>query len=169
MVGIGDTMRIFIVSLCLFTISLFAACDLRSETAKREMEKFNGTPTPTFAPTPTEAPIDPADVIKADISVQGDMVTVNGYDQKKSVACSKFNQVMISGAKNVVTIKGACRQISVNGDDNQIISDGALEFVLNGGKNTVGYSRYVNGKRPITKDNGEGNSIEKIAASETKK
>ena len=161
-------MKILVVLNFLLLFIVLSGCDFRSETAKREMEKFNGTPTPTIAPTPTEGPIDPAEVIKADISVQGDMVTVNGYDQKKSVVCSKFNQVMISGAKNTVTIKGACRQISVNGDGNQIISDGALEFVLNGGKNTVGYSQYVNGKRPVTKDNGEGNTIEKITASETK-
>ena len=113
---------------------------MRSETAKREMEKFNGTPTPTIAPTPPEDPIDPADVIKADISVHGDMVTINGHDQKKSVMCPKFNAVMISGAQNTVKITGACRQITINGDGNQVISDGALELILNGSKNTVSYS-----------------------------
>lgn len=133
------------------------------------MEKFSGTPTPTRSPEPPEEPINPADVVQVDISVQGDMVTVSGRDLKKSVACPKFNSVMINGSNNVVTIKGGCRQISINGDGNQIISDAALEFTINGAKNNVTYTRFVNGKRPIIKDNAGENTIEKATSSEVKK
>lgn len=159
-----------LVTFCFLTLFLSAAgCDPRSGTAKREMEKFSGTPTPTITPAPPEPPVDPSEIVKVDISVRGDMITVSGRDQKKSVECSKFNRVMISGGKNVVTIKGGCQQITINGDDNQIISDAALEFVVNGTKNNVTYSRFVNGKRPIIKDNAGENIIEKITASKTKK
>ena len=153
----------------LILVTSLSGCDLRSETAKSEMEKFNGTPTPTIAPTPTEAPIDPADVVQVDISVQGDMISVSGRDLKRSVVCPKFNRVMIYGSNNVITIKGGCRQISINGDGNQIISDAALEFTINGAKNNVTYSRFVNGKRPAIKNSAAENTIEKVTASGAKK
>ena len=162
-------MKVFVATVCLLLAISIAGCDLRSETAKSEMEKFNGTPTPTIAPTPTEAPIDPADVVQVDISVQGEMVNVSGRDLKKSVACPKFNRVMINGSNNVITIEGGCRQISVNGSGNQIISDAALEFTINGAKNIVTYSRFVNGKRPVIKNSAAENTIEKVTASEAKK
>lgn len=162
-------MRILTTLLFLTFVVSLAGCDMRSETAKREMEKFSGTPTPTITPAPSEAPVDPSEIVKVDISVRGDTITVSGRDQKKSIECSKFNRVMISGGGNVVKIKGGCQQITINGDGNQINTDAALEFVLNGRQNTVTYSRFVNGKRPIIKGDAGENTIEKVAASETKK
>ena len=149
----------------LVLVTSFAGCDLRSDTAKREMEKFSGTPTPTRSPMPAEIPVDPAEVIRVETDVPGETVSVHGSDLKKSIACLKFNRVMINGSRNVVTVKGVCQRIMVNGDGNQIISDAALEFVLNGEKNTVNYSRFVNGTRPIVNDNGDGNVFEKTSAS----
>ena len=157
-------MRLFTTITSLLLVAAFAGCDLRSETAKREMEKFSGTPTPALSPTPPEAPIDPADVVQADVNIESEKITVNGYDQKKSIACSKLQRVMISGGRNTITIKGACRQIMINGDSNQITSDAAIEIVMNGNRNNVQYSRFVNGKRPIIKDNAGGNTVEKITA-----
>jgi len=145
-----------------------AGCDMRSGTAKEEMEKFSGTPTPTISPTPTETPIDPSEIVQADLSLDGDKITINGYGQKRSVACAKLNRVMVSGGQNVITVTGACRQIMVNGNGNQITSDASIEIVMNGDGNTVYYSRYVNGKRPIITDNAGGNTIEKIAATGAK-
>lgn len=161
-------MRISLTLCFLMFVLTFAGCDLRSETAKREMEKFSGTPTPTIAPSTPELPIDPSEIITADISVHGEMITVNGHDVKKSAACTKFNRVMISGGRNVVMIKGACQQIAINGDGNRIISDAALQFVINGTNNTVNYSFYVNGKRPSIKENASGNTIEKVPAGNLK-
>ena len=162
-------MRIFLTTGFLVLVTAFAGCDMRSETAKREMEKFSGTPTPTIAPSTPEVPVDPSEIIKADNSVQGDMITVNGYDQKKTIACTKFNRVMISGGRNVVKITGGCQQITINGDGNQVNSEAALEFVLNGSKNTVTYTHFVNGKRPNIKENAEGNSVDKVTVTEAKK
>lgn len=140
-----------------------AGCDMRSGTAKEEMEKFSGTPTPALSPTPPEKPIDPAEVINVDAAVEGDKITINGSAQKKTVACTKLNRVMISGGSSTISITGACGQIMVNGNGNQLTIDAATEIVLNGDKNTVQYSRYVNGKRPVIKDNAGSNTIEKVS------
>jgi hypothetical protein len=136
---------------------------MRSDTAKKEMEKFSGTPTPTLPPQPTETPVDPADIVAVDINLDGDNITVNGYSQNKTAACTKYNPVIISGDKNTVVIKGACRQIMINGDGNEITADAAMEFVFNGTENTLRYARYPNGKRPIVHENQTGNTIEKVA------
>lgn len=162
-------MRAFVILLSLLVVSFTAACDMRSETAKREMEKFSGTPTPTIAPAPEEAPIDPAEIVKVDNSVQGDMITINGFDQKKTIACTKFNRVMISGGQNVVKITGGCQQITINGDGNRITSEASLAYIFNGAKNTVTYTGFVNGKRPSIKENADGNTVEKVAADTKKK
>jgi Protein of unknown function (DUF3060) len=148
----------------LFVLIAACGCDMRSQTAKDEMEKFSGTPTPTFSPAPTEAPIDPADAVAADINQQGEPINVSGYDQKKSVACTKLNSVNINGGRSQVGIKGPCRQIMVNGDGNHITLDAAIAITLNGDKNTIQYARYVNGKRPFIQDNTGSNTVEKIAA-----
>jgi hypothetical protein len=147
------------ISVIMFAVML-ASCDVRSDTAKREMEKFTTTPTPARTPSP-EPPVDPADVIAVDVdSPSGDSITVNPTDGKKSITCTKFNRVMVNGKGMKLTIKGACRQIMVNGDKNEITAEAALELTVNGANNTIQYSRFVNGKRPAVKDNGSENSVE---------
>ena len=162
-------MKISFAVSCFLIFAVLAACDLRSDTAKREMEKFSGTPTPTRTPMPAEIPVDPADVIRVETDVPGETLSVHGSDTKRSIACPKFNRVMINGSRNVVTVKGACQRIMINGEGNQITSDAAVEFVVNGEKNTVNYSRFVNGKRPKISDNAGGNVIEKASASKNVK
>jgi hypothetical protein len=136
---------------------------MRSGTAKEEMEKFSGTPTPTISPVPTETPIDPGDIVQVDTTKEGGILTVNATKQEKALNCDKFNQVMVNSNNRVLAINGACRQIVVNGDGNQITADAAAEFVLNGTDNKLKYARFVNGKRPIVTQNQSGNEIEKIA------
>ena len=145
-----------------------AGCDMRSGMAKKEMERFSGTPTPAMSPVPTEAPPDPADAVTVDTSVQGDLVNVNGHDVKKTASCPKYNQLMVNGNRNVITIKGVCRQIMINGDGNQVVADAAAEFVINGETNTLKYVHFVNGKRPFIKQNSASNIVEKIKATEVK-
>ena len=147
----------------LLLIATEGACDFRSGTAKEEMDKFSGTPTPTITPAPTPEPVDPADVVQVDTSLEGDLLTVNNSTPNKTVTCKKFDQVMVNCSGSEVTINGACRQIMVNGSSNQIKADAAMEFVLNGSGNTLRYSRVVNGKRPTVAENQAGNNIEKTA------
>ena len=148
----------------LFLTLFIASCDLRSGTAKEEMEKFNGpSQTPTAQPVPTDEPVDPADIVQVDTDQQGDRITVNGYETRQSVTCAKFNPVAVNGERNEVMIKGPCRQIMINGDNNKVKMDAASEIILNGEHSNVEYSGYINGKRPIVTDNGDDNTVEKVS------
>ena len=156
-------MKTLHTAVLLLWIVTVGACDFRSGRAKEEMEKFSGTPTPTISPTPTPEPIDPADIVQVDTSMEGGLLTVNNSTQNKTVTCKKFDQVMVNCSGGEVTIKGTCRQIMVNGSSNQIKADAAMEFVFNGSGNSLKYSRFINGKRPTIAENQSGNSIEKVA------
>ncbi|MGE3468031.1 MAG: DUF3060 domain-containing protein [Pyrinomonadaceae bacterium] len=158
-------MRTIYFILCLICLATLPSCDLRSGIAKKNMEKYVSTPTPrpSISPTPASTPIDPADIVEVDMSVTGDTISVNGYDEKGSAACNKFNRVMINGDANEVTITGVCSQIMVNGDRNEINADAAREVVFNGSENTVKYARFPNGMQPSVTNNREGNVIEKSA------
>ena len=149
------------------SVAMLASCDLRSGIAKENMEKFNPTPTPPFSPTPTPVPIDPADIVVVDIDQEGDVLSVNGYDQKKTINCTKFNRVRVNGDTNLANIKGVCREIMINGDKNEITVDAAMEFVFNGSENKVKYSRFPNGKQPLVTQNRPGNIIEKVEVGTT--
>ena len=154
--------RFKVVLTLLFAAAAISSCDFRSETAKKEMEKFSGTPTPTIVPSATPTPIDPAESVQVDTALDGDVLGVNGDGQKQSLNCTKYNPVKINGDKNVVKVSGACRQIMMNGDNNDVTADAATEFVFNGTANTLKYSRFANGKFPIITQGQQGNSIEKV-------
>lgn len=160
-------MRSVLTVVCI-SVFAFASCDLRSETAKRSMERFSSSPTPQYSPVPTESPVDPADIAKADTSLEGEPIYIDGPDMKRTVNCTKFNSVKVNGNSNVVTITGVCKQVMINGDRNRITADAAVEYVFNGSENVLKYSRFVNGKRPTITQNREGNSIER-KPTETKK
>ena len=143
-----------------------ASCDMRSGTAKKEMERWSTTPEPAAPPAlpmHAEPKVEAADVVEVDTSVEGENVSINASGQHKTAECKKFNPLLINGNTNVVTVKGICRQIMINGDDNQITLDAAMAFVFNGSSNTVKYSRFVNGKRPGVTENKSGNDIQKVA------
>jgi hypothetical protein len=157
-------MKTFFHICCILSIAIIASCDLRSETAKKDMEKYTSSPTPPI-PTPTTTiPIAPEDVVEVDSTQEGERIFISGHDQKKTANCTKFNRLMVNGDTNVVIIKGACRQIMVNGDKNEVTADASAEFVFNGTGNVVKYSRYPNGKQPTVVENQKGNIIEKISA-----
>jgi hypothetical protein len=156
-------MRAYITVFCILLVAVLASCDLRSGTAKQEMEKWVSTPTPPFSPTPTPIPIDPADIVKVDASQDGDTIHVDGYGLKTTKNCAKFNRVMVNGDANVVTIKGVCKQIMINGDKNEVTVDASMEFVFNGTDNNAKFARYPNGKQPSVIDNQSGNIVEKVA------
>jgi len=157
-------MRILLTAFCVLLIAFSASCDFRSGIAKDNMDKYTTTPTPAPSATPVEAPIQSGDIVEVNIKREGDPVSINGRDQNKTAACTKFNRMTVNGTRNTVTIKGPCRQIMVNGDENTVIADAAMEFVLNGTGNKIRYSRYVNGKRPTVKENRVGNVVEKISS-----
>jgi hypothetical protein len=145
---------------------MLPSCDFRSGIAKENMEKYTSNPTPTISPTPAGTPIALADIVEVDAAQDGDWISVDGYNKKATTSCKKFNRVMVNGDSNMVTVEGACRQIMINGNKNEITADASMEFMLNGIKNIVKYSRFPNGKLPSSIDNGEGNTIERISVEE---
>ncbi len=146
----------------LVSVAIGASCDLRSGTAQKEMEKFSGTPTPTVSPTPTLAPIDPADIVRVEPRSDGSVLSAHGPKPKETVTCDKFDQVNINRSRGEVIINGPCSKITFNGDGNTVTADAAVEFVFNGTENKVKYARYVNGVRPIITQNQPGNEVEKV-------
>ena len=136
--------------------------DYRSGTAREEMEKFSGTPTPTIAPAPVVTPVDAGEIIQVDTNQDGGILTVNGHMQKQTVNCAKYDRVYVNGSGTTAIIKGACRQIMINGDKDQITADAATEFVFNGTGNEVTYMRFVNGKQPSIVENMAGNDVQKV-------
>jgi hypothetical protein len=155
------TVGTIVLALAMITL---ASCDLRSGIARDEEEKLKGTPTPSVSPTPTAVPIDPADIVQVDTSQNGENIVFNQRQLNKPVACTKFDEVSINIDSAAVTIKGACRQITINGDNNKIAAEATMRFVINGVGNNVGYVRFPNGQRPSVTDNGGGNIVEKISA-----
>lgn len=151
-----------------FVVSSFlVACDVQSGIASKSVEKYVPTPTPEKTVEVVEK-IDPADVVTVDTAAQGDQISINPSDNKPNIDCKKYNRVIINGDAKTFTIKGACRQILVNGDRNKISVDAFSEIVLNGYDNNVEYSKYVNGKQPVITDNSKTNTVSKTDASKPK-
>lgn len=157
-------MKILLTILAVILLSTLTSCDVQSGITKKSVEEYQPTPLPSVAPTPVETPIDPADVVEVDIAQQGDLISLNEPKMKKTVTCDKYNQVMLNDSDGVITIKGACRQIMINGNRNDVTAEAVMSVVFNGEENKVKYSRYANGKRPVITNNKPGNITEKIVA-----
>lgn len=159
-------MKLSSIFITFIFVATLSSCDVRSEIAKKNMEKYEATPnsSPYPVPSPQGSPIDPKDVVTADINQEGTSISFNMGDNKRSATCSKLDRVMVNGDNHKITIKGACRRITINGDGNEVTADAALEFTLNGSGNTLRYSRFVNGARPSIVENRTGNTIERISA-----
>lgn len=154
-------MKNLLVTCAIVCLPFVASCDPQSDMAKKGVEKFT-SPTPSITPTPTEAPIDQSAVVSVDTSVAGPTLNVNPTD-KKAIVCDKYNRVMVNGSGQAVKVTGACRQLMVNGNENEVTAEAAMEIVFNGRRNTVRYSRYANGKRPVISGNAADNVVEEAA------
>jgi len=161
-------MRNTLLAFAVLSISILASCDVQSEISKKSVEKYAATPAPSVSPTPTEEPIEPADVVNGDTTDPGPTISINRTDDKMNVVCNKYNRVMVNGGAKIVTVKGVCSQIMINGDHNEVTAEAVAEIIYNGNENKLSYSRYANGKRPIVTDNTGGNISEKVARSKKK-
>ena len=144
-----------------------AGCDVQSGITKKSVEKYAPTPTASKAPE-VIVQIDPSDIVNADSTVDGPKLSIDKVTSK-ALDCTKYNRVGINIDQQEVTIKGVCKQLTLNGDRIRVEAVGVSEIVFNGANNTVKYSKYVNGKKPVIFDNGQGNLAEKIAVTETDK
>jgi hypothetical protein len=153
-------MRYTALPLFLFALVLLSACGSQPATNSE-------------VPRPTQTPlvrvteqIDPADVINADTTEPGETLYANKGSEKLTLKCDKFNRVMINGSENEVTITGVCSQITINGKMNRVIAVAAAEIIAYGTENTVQYSKYANGKKPVITDTSKTNTITKVAATD---
>ena len=156
------------ISITLAAYIFVASCDVQSGITQKSLEKYQPTPTPERIAQPTEEPIDPADILNVDVSVDGPILSVNTESDKKNLNCDKYNRVTINASDQEVTIKGGCSKIVVNGRGNRITAEGATEFVSYGQNNTIQYKKYVSGKRPIITDSNGTNTVSKVDTSKTK-
>jgi len=160
-------MKLFAIILSVGTVLFIGGCDVQSGITKKSVEKFEPTPTPARTVELVEQ-IDPADIVTVDANLDGPKINLNPSDEKTTVDCAKYNRVAINGDRKEIKIKGVCKQIMINGDVNKIEAVALTEVVFNGTGNTVQFTKYANGKKPLTKDNLGGNTIEKIVAANVK-
>ena len=155
-------MRYTAVSILLISSTLFSACAGETPTAN------SATPKPTQTPlVRTADQIDPADVVNVDTAAEpGETLYVNEGPEKVTLKCDKYNRVMINGSDNEVTITGVCSQIAINGKMNRVNAVAAAEIITYGTENTVQYSKYANGKKPVITDTSKTNTITKVAAAD---
>lgn len=149
-------MKYTALSALLSAIILLSACGSQPATN-------SDVPRPTQTPlVRTTEQIDPADVLNADIAEPGETLYANKASEKLTLKCDKFNRVMINGSDNEVTISGVCSQITINGRNNRVTAVAAAEIIAYGAENTVQYSKYANGKKPVITDTSKTNTITKI-------
>jgi hypothetical protein len=151
-------MKNFVLYAILAICTFAAACDVQSGMTKKSLEKYAESPTPERTATPVEQ-IDPADILTVDTSMTGPTINVNKPEEGKKVKCAKYNRVVVNGDGKEVNIEGACQQLMVNGDKNQIKAVALTEIIVNGFGNEIQYAKYPNGKKPLITDNGAGNTI----------
>ena len=152
------------LSACLFA----ASCNVQSGITQKSLEKYQPTPTPEKIVLPPEEPIDPADVLNVDVTAQGPTLSVNRETDKKNLNCDKYNRVTVNASAQEITIKGGCSKIVVNGRGNRVRAEGATEIITYGQNNTIEYSKYVSGKRPMITDSNGTNTVSKVDAADAK-
>lgn len=154
-----------LISLLLLLTFLNSACE-SPPPAANSPSSDRTTPTPERLAR-VEEKFDPSDVIEADISDPGPTLLVSEETDRKDLKCDRYNRVMINSSDNKISITGACNQILVNGHRNRVTAAGAVEIIAYGSENTVEYSKYVNGKRPMITDTSGTNTISRSKAPST--
>lgn len=155
-------MKEFVLCTALILCTFLSGCDVQSGITKKSVEKYAPTPTPEKTVVVVEQ-IDPADIVNVDTTLEGPNLLVNRAQDKSTIDCNKYNRVQINDDAQKVTIKGVCKQLTINGDRNEIVAAAFSQIILNGFGNNVQYSKYANGKKPVITDNGRENIILKAS------
>lgn len=154
--------KVLITVVAVVAIGL-AGCQAETETSKKSVEELKPSSTPARIQQ-TPEPVDPADVVNADITKQGETLFADEDDGKKSLNCKEYNRVMVNGSGNEVTITGVCSQITVNGHRNKVSAVASAEIIAYGTGNEITYSKLANGKKPVVTDTSGSNTVTKAAA-----
>ena len=90
---------------------------------------------------------------------------INDSETTKTIACDAKDGIIVDGGENRLTLTGECGKVVVNGGDNIVTVEAAVEIVVGGASNKVSYKRGAGGKAaPKTSNLGKGNSIVKLPA-----
>ena len=91
----------------------------------------------------------------------GQDITISGHDLKKTVTC-KGNNVVIDANDSVLTLKGECNEVQVNGSTNTITIDAVASILLNSADNTVRWKKATQGDKPKVVDKSTGNKVSQL-------
>ena len=90
-----------------------------------------------------------------------DDIVVGGHDLRKTVDCAG-NNVVIDANYSVITIRGECNELRVNGSTNSITVNSVASIVLNSADNTVRWKKAAKGDKPKVVDKSTGNKVEQV-------
>jgi hypothetical protein len=88
-------------------------------------------------------------------------ITISGHDLKRTVTC-RGNNVVIDANDSVLTLKGECNEVQVNGSTNTITIDTVASILLNSADNTVRWRKATQGEKPKLVDKSTGNKVEQL-------
>ena len=112
-----SNMKTLSLLIVLIFLASASACDVQSGITKKSVEKYEPTPTPERIVVAEEPPIDPADIITAEAATPGPQIFISKADQK-TANCDKYNRISVNGSGRIVTVKGVCSQLMINGVGN---------------------------------------------------
>jgi hypothetical protein len=90
----------------------------------------------------------------------GDIV-INGHDLRKTVDCTG-NDVVVEANDSIITVRGECKELRVNGSTNTITISTVASIVLNSADNTVRWKKAAKGNKPTVVDRSTGNKVEQV-------
>jgi hypothetical protein len=152
-------MRTFIFGIIVVFSFTALSCEVQSGISKKSVEKYVETPTPEPV-APKEEPIPPDAIVEVDTSIEGPQIPVSDPKARKEIRCDKFNRVSLNFDDGSLKITGGCERIMINGSRNEVLVEGVASIHFNGNENTLRHSKFLNGKRPMLNDNGQGNVLE---------
>jgi len=82
--------------------------------------------------------------------------------QKKAIACTKNDDISISGIDEDVTVTGECGSVAVSGSTNKVTIDATARIQVSGSENTVRWRRELGGKPPKIQKSGVDHKVERV-------
>jgi hypothetical protein len=90
-------------------------------------------------------------------------VVVSDEKSTRTIDC-RGRGITVMGNGNTLTLRGTCRKVDVQGNDNIISVDAVQAIETTGNHNRVTWNRAAEGETPSTSDLGNGNAIRRATA-----
>lgn len=94
-------------------------------------------------------------------SATGEDIVISGHDLRKTANCNGKN-VVVDANDSVITLRGQCNEVEVNGGSNTITIDVVASIVLNSADNVVRWKKAAKGDKPKVVDESSGNKVEQV-------